>query len=633
MKQNPTISPSPPAAAVGEPRRSIFEQIGLLARSAATQPAFFAAAFQAIAREHSSPYATWHIRRASEIIDDHCHTGTTNPAFWKGSLSQFLTESLGSDGMSAKLLQSKSGQKRIAFVAAPVVDAAGASIGAFAMVIGPLDRTSLTERLATIEAAVQLTSQLVGFIGPKAQSGSPARQEPTTSSGKGGAFPAHQEYTSAEELAYTITNELRTTLTADMVAAGLVQDSRVHILSISGLDEVRKQSPGVVVLRAAMEECLDAKEVIVCQREEGWTEKPISSGHRLHKQWHASAKGDAVTSIPLKVGSRIAAILSIRRRPDKPFKAKTLDEICKNVEPFVPTLVLARNASRGLFRHGLDSLRHAIHNLLTAGHWSMKAGVATAALFLLWFFFGKINYDLTVPATLRAANPIHIAAPFDGTIASVRAIEGDAVKKGDVLCELDTSDLRLQRAELVAQISVLDRERDKATSQNRPVEAQLALANRELAEARLALVDRKIERSQLRAPMDGMVVAGDLRTRLGALVPVGEPLVTVAPAGLWSLELSVSESAADDVTPQLSGAFATLARPELVHNFKIARVLPAAHTHNQDNIYIAEADLKADVRWMRPGMEGVARVHLGARPVWWAALHRAIDYVRLNLWV
>lgn len=503
-------------------------------------------------------------------------------------------------------------------------------IGAIALVAGPMDDSSLNASLASLEAATRLASHLVAGLGTKA-SREPSSNEPRPTAT--GVKPLIAAGATAEEMAFSITNELCQLAGAEMVAIGLVESERVHILSISGLDDVRRQSPGVVVLRAAMEECLDARTPIVHQREEGWSEKPISTGHRLHKQWHAAARGDAVASIPLGPVDRPAAILSVRRRPDRPFKPKTIDELRARVEPLVTSLWLARKAHRGLLRHAADAARAAVARLLTPGHWSAKLAVAGVALVALWFCFGTIPFDRTVPAALRAFAPIHLAAPFDGVLASVSVIEGDRVRAGDVLCELETTDLRLQRAELLAQLSVLEREKDRATAAGQPVDARLALANQEWVQARLALLERRIERAIIRAPIDGVVVAGDLRTRVGGQLPVGEPLLTVAPSGRWTLELSVSESFVDELHEGLSGAFATFARPDEPQRFTVARVLPSARAHDQRTVFLAEAEMAAEAGWIRPGMEGLARVHLGRRPVWWAALHRIMDYLRLNLWL
>ena len=48
------------------------------------------------------------------------------------------------------------------------------------------------------------------------------------------------------------------------------------------------------------------------------------------------------------------------------------------------------------------------------------------------------------------------------------------------------------------------------------------------------------------------------------------------------------------------------------------------------NVFVVEARVDLPYDWMRPGMEGSARIVVGKRPVWWIALHRGIDSVRYN---
>jgi hypothetical protein len=54
---------------------------------------------------------------------------------------------------------------------------------------------------------------------------------------------------------------------------------------------------------------------------------------------------------------------------------------------------------------------------------------------------------------------------------------------------------------------------------------------------------------------------------------------------------------------------------------------------NGKNVFIAEATVEDNPAWMRAGMEGVARIDAGTRRVWWVALHRMIDYLRLTFWL
>ena len=63
------------------------------------------------------------------------------------------------------------------------------------------------------------------------------------------------------------------------------------------------------------------------------------------------------------------------------------------------------------------------------------------------------------------------------------------------------------------------------------------------------------------------------------------------------------------------------------------RIRPQAEIQGQLNVYVAEAEAALPFAWMRPGMEGVAKIEVGRRRVWWVVLHRATDYLRLKLWL
>lgn len=614
---------------------SILERIAAHARATSSKSRFWSSVIRDLAATAQSPYAALHVRWGSEVLQDDCHTGTTDPKFWKASLQDFLTSALDVSAGRSKVLKTKNGVTRIAFISAPILDANGVRIGAMAMVVGPVTEQEVSARVTEMEAAARFASHLAAFLGRSTPTAGPAAAPaaPSITAKYSAVGQGVTEATTPHELAFALTNEVRGALSAEMVAIGLVRRGRVEILCISGLDEVKPQSPGTVVLKAAMEECVDAKEVLVVQREEVSAEERLSSGHRLHRQWHGASKGDAVASIPLMSGDQAIGVLSLRCRPDKPFTTDVLKKIRARSEPLGRVMLLARRANRGLPSHLLDRILHGWDCLTKPGHAAFKLACAGITILTFWFFFGTVSYNLPVPCELRPGSPHVISTPFDGVLAEVLAIEGDRVKAGDVLCRIDTSDLELQRSELIAQRAVHEVERDRALAVGSPVEAQLALANQRLVEARLDILDRRIEQAQLRAPIDGVVVSGDLRKRAGSVTSLGEPLLTVAPAGKWTLQLSVNESSVDEITTGLRGSFSTIARPELAQPIQITRVLPSAQSRSQQNAFVAEAEVDAQATWMRPGMEGVARLHLGERPVWWAALHRVIDYLRLNLWL
>ena len=50
------------------------------------------------------------------------------------------------------------------------------------------------------------------------------------------------------------------------------------------------------------------------------------------------------------------------------------------------------------------------------------------------------------------------------------------------------------------------------------------------------------------------------------------------------------------------------------------------------NVFVGESRIATPVRHLAPGMEGVAHVRVGFRPVWWVLTHRIVDWMRLRYW-
>lgn len=604
----------------------VFRNIIDLTQQTPSRSQFMAQLLQEVGRYFQSPYAAIHVRYSSEVIQDDWHSGPSDPNFWKAHVQDFLTDSLAESRSRAKLLKAKDGTAQVAYLSAPIHDPTGPAIGAMAVVVTNASRIDLSNALVKLEAICRFGSFCAEFLGKntadRAQSSGPDR-----SVARGAV------YATPHELAFSLTNELRNKLGCELVALSMVRYGHVDVLSISGLDQVAKRSPGVARLSEAMEECLDAGTTICHPVGGAWEEGEQPLSYPLHKQWQKSGHGNAVASIPLRAADRIVAILSLRRDGNGPYGSDELESIQAQIEPFAPALVLTRRAGRGLFRHAVDRIRSGWWALTTPGHYTRKLAAVLFVMATTWFVFGTTGYHVNVPVVVAAADARQLTMPLDGILLETRVVEGDAVRRGDILCTLDTHELRQRHEELAAERAVTQRQYDQALAEQNPVEAKLAAAKLELIRARAALLTEQLQQTVIRAPFDGVVVEGDLRQLIGATLPRGERLLTIAPPGRWRLELEIPQRVVADVSAPLRGVFASYARPEQTQDFEIARLLPNPSHRRDKLVYVAEANIEAMQDWMRPGMEGTAKVYIGRRRVWWVTLHRAVDYLRINLWL
>ena len=99
------------------------------------------------------------------------------------------------------------------------------------------------------------------------------------------------------------------------------------------------------------------------------------------------------------------------------------------------------------------------------------------------------------------------------------------------------------------------------------------------------------------------------------------------------MELQVNSRDAQAVTVGQVGRFVTIARPDQPVFCQVERIDPAATVVNGQSVYLARALVTTNSAWSLAGMDGVATLEVGRRRVWWVALHRAIDFLRLHFWV
>jgi hypothetical protein len=74
-------------------------------------------------------------------------------------------------------------------------------------------------------------------------------------------------------------------------------------------------------------------------------------------------------------------------------------------------------------------------------------------------------------------------------------------------------------------------------------------------------------------------------------------------------------------------------RPDVRLPVVVERIDPLAEVRDGRNVFRVRARLLERPDWLRPGMEGVARLDVGPRPYPWIWTRRAINWVRMRLWI
>ncbi|WP_227814682.1 efflux RND transporter periplasmic adaptor subunit [Nitrogeniibacter aestuarii] len=265
------------------------------------------------------------------------------------------------------------------------------------------------------------------------------------------------------------------------------------------------------------------------------------------------------------------------------------------------------------------------------GRW-WRRGLLVLLMLVMAGLMVPVQQSVSARAALEGAVERAVVAPIDGFIGSVKVRPGDPVKYGQVVIELATPDLELEARRWEAELSQHESAYMAALARSERGDMMVSLSKAEEARTRLDLARRSLERMQIKAGIDGVVIDGDVTRLQGAPVARGDVLLTLAPANGYRVVLSVDESRIGRIRSGQMGELLLGAMPDRALPIQITRVTPMAQVIDGSNVYRVEATLEGAAPVLRPGLNGVAEIETGREPTLKAAWRWLSDQARMLWW-
>jgi multidrug resistance efflux pump len=308
-------------------------------------------------------------------------------------------------------------------------------------------------------------------------------------------------------------------------------------------------------------------------------------------------------------------------------------QLCEDVGLLLgPVLDLRRRGEERFFARARRFIGTQLSHLVNPGHPSLKISLTAVAAVLLLLGFMPGNYRVTADATLEGTVQRAIVAGIEGYVSEASVRAGDLVKQGQVLGRLDDGDLLLERRHWLGKLAQFQKEHHGAFARHSRSEVAILSAQIEQAAAQVDLLNAQLERTELSAPFDGVVVQGDLSQSLGSPVERGQVLFEIAPLEGYRIILEVDERDVADTAPGQKGQVALSALPRKSFPLTIRRITPVSIAEEGRNFFRVEADLDEPISALRPGMRGVAKISIERRSLLWIWTHRTTDWLRLWIW-
>lgn len=245
---------------------------------------------------------------------------------------------------------------------------------------------------------------------------------------------------------------------------------------------------------------------------------------------------------------------------------------------------------------------------------------------------------LEVVGTVRARTSAVVSTRIPGTISVLKVREGDRVRKGQLLVQLDAQENQAAAAAAIAGVDEARRALEESHTRKKLADTTFERFNklfseqaisrqefdvkqseRELATQGVARAEARLKQSQegsraagtladytrIVAPISGIITSR--QADLGATVFPAQPLMTIEDDGAFQLELAIPESMAAKVRPG-TAVQVTLASINSSFAAKISEIVPSADPVSRT----FNAKISLSQNGLKTGMFGKGTIELGS---------------------
>lgn len=418
---------------------------------------------------------------------------------------------------------------------------------------------------------------------------------------------------SADRALDTLAAALQDHFDCQRVSIAMVSNDQLTLRSISQQAIVDTSNSESKLVVDAMQEACDRETVIRWPIAES---KDRDLGILVaHRALAGRRMSMAYCTVPLFHEQQLIGAILLELRDGFAFSKENQQFLERISAVLAPLLLLHSNADRGVVAVGRERLRKLLCRQLGVDHPGQRMLWGILGTLLLLSFIVPVNRSIKATAEIVPIERRLVTAPRAGFVQSLTVVAGDHVKAGQLLASMDASELELEASRSMSEIATAEVEFRAAMASFDRQESAVARSRLAQNRAQQSLVQQQLELSQLRAPIDGLVLMADTTSSLGAPISRGDTLFEIAPVNDYEVHLLVDESNIRFVQSGQIGELSLRARPDQTISLTVQSVHPIAEPANGASQFRVTAVLPHNFEGstlnLRPGESGQARLDNG----------------------
>jgi RND family efflux transporter MFP subunit len=435
-----------------------------------------------------------------------------------------------------------------------------------------------------------------------------------------------------ERMLQTIVNAPQAVIPYQRAAIALEQRGRFKLSAVTGLTQVNADAPDIAPLNGILQWAALAEEIVNVRQHGDAIATDREETRAKFKQYFAESGMRGFYALPLNDDTGRVGILSLESS-DPDFLSSVHIELLQVLAG--QATVALRNAQMykevpfiSVLEPVLERKRRFMAMEKTR-RLAITIGAAAALVFLIVFPLPmRVDGDATVAPGQRA----QVQPEFEGTVAKVFVHEGDVVKRGQILAEMDAWELRsaVAAAEARYQAALLQMNHSLAT--NDGAEGGVQRVQADYWKGEVANTQELLSRAKLRSPIDGVVATPHIDTFVGRRLQFGDTFGEVVDTSSAVVDVAVDASDLSLLRPGENAAIKLNSYPTRTFHGQVAVLSPKGEAQGESRVFYARVAVSNPDGAMRTGMEGRGKISSGWRTSGYVLFRKPVIWLYSRIW-
>ena len=414
-----------------------------------------------------------------------------------------------------------------------------------------------------------------------------------------------------ERVLQTIVNAAQEIIPYERAAIGLEHHGKFQLKAVSGMPEINRGDPEIERLRDMLEWASIQREELYVNLRDGEIDETREESRAKFAAYFAVAGTSSFYALQLEDDQGRVGILSLEST-QADFLEDAHLEILKVLAG--QATVALRNAE--LYREVpfiglLEPILQKKERFLSLEKQRKRTitGLAIAAAVLL--IVVPLPMRVAGNAEVSPARTIQVQPKVDGVVKAVYVREGDPVRPGMVLADLEDWDYRVALASVQAKFAEAASARNDALARSDAGVAGVKKLEADYWASEVARAKERLDQTHIRSNIDGIVATPHVESFAGRRLEHGDAFAQVVDTSNAIVDVAVDERELPLIQAGANAAVKLEGFPARTFRGTVEIVSPKGHPQGDSRVFYARVNVPNEDGSIRPGMQGRGKVSAG----------------------